>query len=120
MGIVIYLLLILVLILIYYFIKLKSSNVPPGPLSLPLIGSVGIIRQLKYGRPQDVLQQYAQYYGSVLSFRIGTQLVVVLDGYDAVYQALVTRAATFSDRPTHLPVVQELLQGGRGRIYIII
>lgn len=45
------------------------------------------------------LAEQARLYGDVFSLFVGTKLVVVLNGYDAVRDALSNHPEVFSDRP---------------------
>ncbi|XP_030073486.1 cytochrome P450 2G1 [Microcaecilia unicolor] len=73
----------------------KWGKMPPGPTPLPFIGN---ILQL---RPNDVLNSFRKLhnkYGSVYLVYFGTQPVVVLNGYDAVKEALIDNADVFGER----------------------
>lgn len=54
--------------------------------------------------------QLSKKYGSVFSIKIGTKKVVVLCGYKAVKDALVTHAEEFAERP-EIPIFQKYLKG---------
>lgn len=45
------------------------------------------------------LEQLAKVYGSIYSLFVGTQLIVVLNGYEVVKDALSNHPEVFSDRP---------------------
>ncbi|XP_010886716.2 cytochrome P450 2U1 [Esox lucius] len=97
------------------------SNIPPGPKPWPIVGNIGgflvfnVILRHFGGRkaenfqkmeksPQVFLTEQAQVYGNLYSIWVGSQLVVVLNGYDVVRDALLNRADVFSDRP-EIPTV---------------
>ena len=63
-----------------------------------------------------VFMNTAEKYGNVFSFRMASQLLVVLNGYDAIHQALVKQAESFSDRPNYLWLFKRALRDGRGII----
>ena len=93
--------------LITYIMTRRKYKLPPGPYSLPIVGSISLMKKLRGNqRPADVFLNESQKYGPIMSFKLGNQLVVVLNGYDAVHEALVTKSNDFSDRPTHLPRVR--------------
>ncbi|XP_023683471.1 cytochrome P450 2U1 [Paramormyrops kingsleyae] len=112
----------------------ELCNIPPGPAPLPIIGNCGYflvpkfilkwIRRYKYGddgskrrmqSPQVLLTELAEVYGAVYSVFIGSQLVVILTGYDAVRDALTNHAEVFSDRPD-VPVIS-MLTKRRGIVF---
>ncbi|XP_019734807.1 cytochrome P450 2K1-like [Hippocampus comes] len=68
---------------------------PPGPWPLPLLGNV---LQLDLQWLDRSLSELAKRYGSVFSVYMGTQKVVVLAGYKAVKEALVSHAMEFGER----------------------
>ena len=57
--------------------------------------------------------QLAKKYGPVFTLHFGFQKVVVLTGYEAVKEALVTFTDEFVDRPP-IPIFEEI-QHGNGK-----
>ena len=110
-------LLFLVAFLVSY-VFLSRDKLPPGPLTLPFIGSYFYLKQMQHNLQHAVHLDAAKKYGKVFSFRIGHQLFVVLTGYEAVHQALVKQADQFSDRPNFMPVMQEAYKEGKGMFRI--
>ncbi|XP_077461419.1 cytochrome P450 2U1 isoform X2 [Stigmatopora argus] len=47
----------------------------------------------------EALREQAARYGDVFSLFVGTQLIVVLNGYDVIRDAFLNHAEVFSDRP---------------------
>ncbi|KAM6940207.1 cytochrome P450 2U1 [Xenentodon cancila] len=109
---------LIVFLLTYYLVvfyekkRLLYKNIPPGPKPWPVVGNVGgflvpsFIGRIFGQQPRrpgltsiDALTHYAHAYGSIYSFFMGTQLVVVLNGYEMVKDALSNHAEAFSDRP---------------------
>ncbi|XP_041096326.1 cytochrome P450 2K3-like, partial [Polyodon spathula] len=83
--------------LYFYWKSSKSSNYsfPPGPPALPVIGNLNI---LDLHRPYKTLSKLSETYGNVFTFHMGPKKYVVLTGYEAVKEALVTQADDFSER----------------------
>ncbi|XP_031670356.1 cytochrome P450 2U1 [Oncorhynchus kisutch] len=101
------------------------SNIPPGPKPWPIVGNFGgfLVPNFIWRRfggwggkdvpksktralisPQVIITEQAKVYGNIYSMWVGSQLVVVLNGYEVVRDALSNRADVFSDRP-EIPTV---------------
>ncbi|XP_026887548.2 cytochrome P450 2U1 [Electrophorus electricus] len=110
-------------LLLQYRRSAAFLNIPPGPRPLPVVGNFGslflppfilkrFVRQHKghdgsNANPvatQAGLLELAKVHGDVCSVFVGSQLIVVLTGYDAVRDALSNYADVFSDRPD-IPLV---------------
>ncbi|XP_006821190.1 cytochrome P450 2J6-like, partial [Saccoglossus kowalevskii] len=75
-----------------------SARYPPGPWGLPVLGHL-----IQMGeRPHLKFMHWAKQYGDVFSIRMGSHLVVVLNGHDVVKEALMKKATQFSGRPDWL------------------
>ncbi|XP_047431458.1 cytochrome P450 2U1 isoform X2 [Mugil cephalus] len=92
--------------------ELRYKNIPPGPKPWPVVGNFGgffvpSFLKRRSGQPaerrnintMDVLAELAKVHGNVFSLFVGSQLIVVLDGFDAVKDALSNHPEVFSDRP---------------------
>ena len=94
----------------------KPRGLPPGPIALPFVGSISIIRQFSKKRPHLVLYETAKKYGKVMSIQVGHRLIVVLTGYDVIHEALVKQADVFSDRPhSSIPSFKYAMKNGGGK-----
>lgn len=108
----------LVIMLFFYFLvkfyqqRHAFANVPPGPKPWPVVGNFGgflipsVIRRMLGWEAEksskntaSLLAQLAEVYGNVFSIYVGRQLVVILNGYKAVKDALSSHPDVFSDRP---------------------
>ncbi|XP_077997840.1 cytochrome P450 2F3-like [Glandiceps talaboti] len=78
--------------------RFRTSNLvlPPGPRGLPLLGN---LFALANATPFRTLHDMAVKYGDVFTIRLGRQLVVVLNSYDAIREAMVKKADDFTGRP---------------------
>ncbi|XP_029018465.1 cytochrome P450 2U1 [Betta splendens] len=107
------------LLLGFYRRRRDFAHIPPGPKPWPIFGNFGgffiprfIRRRFRRRRSEsgdlkntlDVLTKLADTYGDVYSLFVGSQLVVVLNGYDAVKDALSNHPDVFSDRP-NIPAI---------------
>ncbi|KAM5163933.1 cytochrome P450 2K4-like [Mantella aurantiaca] len=97
----------ILVIKIFYVPKDGLNGFPPGPKGWPIIGNLHI---LNLKRPQETFIQLSKKFGSVFSIQIGTKKAVVLCGYKAVKDALITHAEEFAERP-EIPIFQLYLKG---------
>lgn len=108
---------LLIMLFFYYLFKFYQkthgfANIPPGPKPWPVVGNFGgflipsVIRR-RFRTEQEKssknaasdLMELAKVYGNVYSIYVGSQLVVILNGYKVVKEALSSHADVFSDRP---------------------
>uniref|UniRef100_A0A8D2CY40 Cytochrome P450 1A n=1 Tax=Sciurus vulgaris TaxID=55149 RepID=A0A8D2CY40_SCIVU len=75
--------------------KTSHFKNPPGPWRLPIIGNLLTIMH----DPHLALTSLKQKYGNVMQIHIGTVPVVVLSGFETIYQALVVQGDDFKARP---------------------
>lgn len=89
--------LVCMLITKYYFSSEKKSQsvLPPGPRGLPIVGNL-----LQLGKnPHLTMTELSRHYGSVYKLMFGSRMVVVLNGVDAIKQALLRQPLDFVMRP---------------------
>ncbi|XP_071114114.1 cytochrome P450 2B4-like [Haliotis cracherodii] len=84
-----------------------ASPLPPGPAPIPFLGTISL---LGGGDKRRVFKEMRERYGDVFSFYIGSRLIVVINGFDALKEAFVKRGDVFSDRP-HVFTVDKVGQG---------
>ncbi|KAG8546397.1 hypothetical protein GDO81_018992 [Engystomops pustulosus] len=77
------------------FTKRKNYNFPPGPSPLPIIGNLHI---LDIQRQDLTFMELAKKYGSFFTFHFGSIKAVVLVGYEANREALVSANYDFGNR----------------------
>ncbi|XP_003129312.1 cytochrome P450 2U1 isoform X1 [Sus scrofa] len=112
-----------------------EPGIPPGPTPWPVVGNFGFVllppflrrKSWPYGRAktnplntsglsaQLLLAELAHVYGNIYSFFIGHYLVVVLNDFHSVREALVQQAEVFSDRP-RMPL-SYILTKGKGIVF---
>ncbi|KAJ7319205.1 hypothetical protein OS493_036368 [Desmophyllum pertusum] len=73
-----------------------TKNLPPGPFPLPIIGNAYKVSD--DSRHVD-LTALEKQYGKVFRLYLGSQLVIVVSGGNAVKEVLVTKSAEFAGRP---------------------
>ncbi|XP_043969265.1 cytochrome P450 2U1 isoform X1 [Gambusia affinis] len=107
------LLFLVVFYLVHFYQKQRGiyRNIPPGPRPWPVVGNFGglllppFIRR-RFGQTSnrnigvmEALTSQASVYGNIYSLFVGSQLIVVLNGYEVVKDALSNHPDVFSDRP---------------------
>uniref|UniRef100_A0A671SIX4 Cytochrome P450, family 2, subfamily U, polypeptide 1 n=1 Tax=Sinocyclocheilus anshuiensis TaxID=1608454 RepID=A0A671SIX4_9TELE len=74
----------------------RYANIPPGPKPWPIVGN--------FGGFLAGLMEMSKLYGNIFSIFVGPQLMVVLTGYETVWDAMLNHPEVFSDRP-QIPLV---------------
>ncbi|KAM3834581.1 cytochrome P450 2J5-like [Vipera latastei] len=94
-GTIFFVLLLALLILLFLRQLWTRRHLPPGPLALPLIGTLWA-----YGfwLREDYFRKPVKRYGNIYSMWFGHQLVVVLSGFKTVKEAITSFPEEFSDR----------------------
>ncbi|XP_071807416.1 cytochrome P450 2J6-like [Asterias amurensis] len=91
----------------------RHIALPPGPRSLPVVGSLPTLLSLRNtGAPHQIFQRLSEKHGPVLMVNlVAGNRVVVLHGYDVIRDAL--NHPDLNGRPS-LSVFEQVLQGGIG------
>ena len=87
-------------LLVLVWLTRKPRNLPPGPLRVPIIGSVMAVvwEALRRGtEPYRIFAKLAEKYGTVFHVKIFNKTIVVLNDYASVREAFVN--PKLSDRP---------------------
>lgn len=89
-------LVVVAVFLAWLFLAGRPSDLPPRPSpALPLLGHLPLVGK----DPRAKFGAWRRRYGDVFSLYMGSRLVVVLNGYDVIREALLKRADVFSNRP---------------------
>lgn len=85
-------------ILLVDFMKRRKggSSYPPGPPSWPFFGNM---LQVDFHKLPTSFDKLSKKFGNVFSFQLGWVNLVVVNGYDAVKEALVAKSEDTADRP---------------------
>ncbi|KAL6961428.1 hypothetical protein U1Q18_039196 [Sarracenia purpurea var. burkii] len=73
----------------------RRYNLPPSPSAFPIIGHLHLLKQPLH----RTLHELSQNYGSVLSLRFGSQLVVVVSSASAVEECFTKNDIILANRP---------------------
>ncbi|CZT22815.1 uncharacterized protein RCC_08521 [Ramularia collo-cygni] len=88
----------------------RPKNFPPGPWSLPFIGN---LHQIPRGLPWVAFGEWAQRWGPIVGFRLGTQDAVVLNDAALVHEVLVKNGAAMSGRPPRYVAQEHVIPEGK-------
>jgi len=90
-----------------WLLSLKSTY-PPGPRPLPILGS--LLSLVCQKNPSKFMSSLGDTYGPVCLLWIGSQPIVLLNSWEVIKEAFISKAGQFCDRPT-LYVVRKSLKG---------
>ncbi|XP_066301251.1 cytochrome P450 2J4-like [Branchiostoma lanceolatum] len=92
--------------------RLRRPRLPPGPRAWPVIGNLPSLTKQVHLK----FTEWRQQYGDVYTVRMGSDDVVIVNGWDAAREALVKQADEFADRPRSF-VFDRISHGGKGVIF---
>ncbi|XP_059196412.1 cytochrome P450 2J2-like isoform X2 [Centropristis striata] len=93
-----------------YLKNRRPNTYPPGPSAIPIVGN---IFSLDHNRLHESMTQLAGRYGDVYSMRMGQTLIVVLNRFEVLKEALVTQGDSLVDRPYQAMVDDEFHGQGK-------
>ncbi|KAL3858774.1 hypothetical protein ACJMK2_009027 [Sinanodonta woodiana] len=100
-----------VVLLVVYYITKKTDGIPPCPTPvLPVLGN--LIHLLVNNDALDYFRKLRDKYGDVFSLYMGSQFIIVINGYTTIKEALVQNGRVFSNRPKNY--LTEVLTGDYG------
>ncbi|XP_025107704.1 cytochrome P450 1A1-like [Pomacea canaliculata] len=97
----------LVAVRLVNFLNKRRYKLPPGPWNLPLVGYLPFLGK----EPPVTFSSLRDIYGDVFSIQMGSFPAIVVNGMDAIREALLTRGDDFSARPPF--TTARLLNEGR-------
>ncbi|PSS04608.1 Cytochrome P450 89A2 like [Actinidia chinensis var. chinensis] len=80
----------------------KKQKLPPGPITVPVIGNFLWLRN-SFSELEPVLWNLRDKYGPIITLRIGSRPAIFVASHKVAHHALVHNGALFSDRPKVLP-----------------
>ncbi|XP_053397674.1 cytochrome P450 2K4-like [Mercenaria mercenaria] len=88
-------LIFLLTFLLVYINTRRQKRVPPGPALFPIVGNLpSLVSSDTLGR----LNELRKLYGDVFGLYAGRQLLVFLNGYDIIHDALIKKGSQFMER----------------------
>ena len=89
---------LIVCLFIYLYRKKQGIINIPGPKSIPLLGNVLQMAGNKNLRTDQILEHWARQYGGVYSIKVFNTPWLIVNGYDELYEMMVTKSKAFSGR----------------------
>ena len=91
----------------------KHYHLPPGPFSLPVLGTLPFLG----ADVREPLRRLTKDYGDIFTVYFGSQRVIILNSYEAIKEAFVKKGNAFSGRPKDLFLMkdQEQVRGKQNR-----
>ncbi|CAK8673313.1 unnamed protein product [Clavelina lepadiformis] len=94
--------------MLYRWWSYPSANFPPGVRGYPVVGALPYLGRY----PERAIAKWSRKkYGPIMSVRFGTKDIVVINDYDQLHAAFITKGWSFKDRPP-VPLF-DTLSGGR-------
>ncbi|XP_021826859.1 cytochrome P450 89A2-like [Prunus avium] len=88
-------------ILSLFFPTVSKPKLPPGPLTIPVIGNFLWLRK-SFSELEPVLRNLKARYGPIVTLHIGSRPALFVADRSLAHQALVQNGAVFADRPPAL------------------
>ncbi|XP_028305283.1 cytochrome P450 2F2-like [Gouania willdenowi] len=79
----------------------RPKNFPPGPPTFPILGN---LLNLSLENPLGEFERLRKLYGNVYSLYLGPNPAVIINGLNAIKEAIVTKGHDFAGRPQDLLV----------------
>jgi hypothetical protein len=88
----------------------KPANFPPGPASIPILGN---LHQIPQGLPFLAFDEWAQKYGPIVGFKLGSQNAVVIHEASLVHELIVKKGSVMSSRPPRYVAQEHVIPEGK-------
>lgn len=95
----------------------KKRRLPPTRFSIPYIGTPVVLAKVAGRHPHEVFAEEAKNLGDIFSFQLANKLIVVLNKYDAVYEAFVKNGTSCSGRVVEFNKMLKIDGDERGKIF---
>ncbi|WOH14142.1 hypothetical protein DCAR_0933658 [Daucus carota subsp. sativus] len=77
-------------------------NLPPGPVSIPILGNLLWLRH-SVSDVGPILAKLGHKYGPIITLKFGSRTVIFISSHSLAHSSLVENGAIFSDRPRPPP-----------------
>ena len=72
-------------------VTVRDRKLPPGPVGLPVLGYLPFLDVFHLGQ---AFKKVGEKFGDVFSLKVGTELAVVLNSYEAIKKAFASEDLT--------------------------
>lgn len=99
------------LVCVLFLSTRKPANYPPGPTIFPVVGTLPAIKATKKGQqPYELINEIYKKYGEVVYLKLGAHPSILVSGYDAVKECLLTKGDLFANRPDNMYIWKNILK----------
>ncbi|KAK0042304.1 cytochrome P450 18a1 [Biomphalaria pfeifferi] len=100
----------IIALFVYFWFSKNTGRLPPYPVKpLPIVGHLFAL----VSDQRSKFMRWREECGDIFCLQLGSKILVVLNGYDLIKEALVHKAEDFTDRPyTVLDKMTRLPQAG--------
>ncbi|KAK9939921.1 hypothetical protein M0R45_016601 [Rubus argutus] len=77
---------------------LNTKKLPPGPVTLPIIGSFLWLWK-SFWQLEPLIRKLQSQYGPIITLHIGSCPAIFISNHSLAHQALIQNGAVFADRP---------------------
>ncbi|ORX91698.1 cytochrome P450 [Basidiobolus meristosporus CBS 931.73] len=92
-----------------YHSRRYPGPLPPGPRGWPIIGSLLDVGNLPY----ETFTKWSKKYGPLISVRVGSQLIVVVNDIDIARDLFIIRGRNYNSRSQGYLATEIIARGGR-------
>ena len=106
-----YILTVILMMITYSYLSRKPwLNLPPGPPSVPVLGSIPFLGSAD---PRKAYRKMRMKYGDIFTVHLGAETFVVANGYTALMDIHLYRGNIFAGRPNAYAIQGLLRKSGK-------
>ncbi|PKI63644.1 hypothetical protein CRG98_015962 [Punica granatum] len=83
----------------------SGPKIPPGPMTIPALGSITWIRK-DFFDVESMIRSLHAKLGPIVALHIGSYPMIYISSHSLAHQALIRNGAIFADRPPAIPLVK--------------
>ena len=80
-----------------WLLRKPKKNLPPGPRSLPIVGTMLSFNMADF-TDTEKSSKILDKYGDIITMSLMGQQLIILNSYDVIKEALITKSVQFADR----------------------
>lgn len=109
---------VLVISALFFRRKRRNRKLPSARITIPYIGTLSVLSKISGNRAHEVFLEEAKQLGSVFGFSIGNKYMVVLNGFEAIHEALVKNSVACAGRMEELRLLMNLKDKEVGKLFL--